>query len=199
MQNYNWRKAKMIEKKYKEQLYSMNPTLCDKGGIYFLIRTDENGFKYAYIGQSKDSVGVLTRLAQHMASHKQHIDNSLSKHKLYDAEKNPYGWKANAIYCNDSQLDKLEQKYIKKYADAGFQLRNVSLGGQGAGRDMIADTKPRKGYRDGLQQGKLSLARDLKHIIDLHLNISLKKPDNKVSQKAFKKFNALLDDSSYKK
>ena len=55
-------------------------------------------------------------------------------------------------------------------------------------------------YRQGIQQGKIALARELKHIIDTHLEVSIKpeKSNNKVSIKALEKFNNLLDEESYK-
>lgn len=197
MQNYNFRKAKAIENEYKKQLLKHNPSLKDEAGIYFITRTDEYSFKFGYIGQSCKNNGVLSRLAQHLCSHKQHIDNSLQKRKLYDKKDNPYGWKINAIYCSDEELDELEQKYIKQYADAGYQLLNVSLGGQGKGRNMINETKPAKGYHDGIAQGKKTLAKELKHIIDLHLDVTMKNPTNKVSQKQYQKFKDLLDSKNY--
>lgn len=174
----------------------LNPKLNDSGGIYFLLREDASGFKYAYIGQSKESNGILTRLAQHMAGYEQHIDRSLKKHKLY-SEDNPYGWRVEFLNFPDSQLDEKEQYYIKQYALAGYQLRNVSLGGQSSGRNMINDTKPAKGYRDGVKYGRISLAKELRHIIDLHLTVKLKdgKENNKVSQKALEKFWNLLKES----
>ena len=51
-----------------------------------------------------------------------------------------------------------------------------------------------KGYYDGLEQGKKNLARELSHIIDKHLVITLKdgKQNNKVSIKALEKFWMLL-------
>ena len=100
----------------------------------------------------------------------------------------------------DNQLDEKEQYYIKKYALAGYQLRNVSLGGQSSGRNMINDTKPAKGYRDGVEYGRRSLAKELRHIIDLHLTVRLKegKENNKVSQKALEKFWGLLKGSDGK-
>ncbi|MFQ9515365.1 MAG: hypothetical protein ACLRZ9_06015 [Eubacterium sp.] len=190
-------KAKAIERKNKELLLKVNPNLNDMGGIYFLLRQDEDGFKYAYIGQSKESAGILTRLAQHMVGYKQHIDLSIRKHGLY-GEDNPYGWKVEFLNFPDSELDEKEQYYIKKYALNGYQLRNVSLGGQGEGRNMINETKPAKGYRDGLAQGRKSLAKELKHIIDTHLTVSIRqdKQNNKVSIKAFEKFNNLLEEEN---
>ena len=196
MQNRNIAQAKAIERKNKERLLKLNPKLNDKGGIYFLLREDSNGFKYAYIGQSKESNGILTRLAQHLSSYNQHIDLSLKKHKLY-SDDNPYGWRVEFLNFPDSQLDEREQYYIKQYALAGYQLRNVSLGGQSSGRNMINDTKPAKGYRDGVRYGRISLAKELRHIIDLHLTVKLKegKENNKVSQKALEKFWDLLKGS----
>lgn len=193
--NYqNVKRAKAIERKNKERLLKVNSKLNDKGGIYFLLRTDEQGFKYAYIGQSRESNGILTRLAQHLAGYQQHIDRSLKKHKLYSKD-NPYGWRIEFLNFPDSELDEKEQYYIKQYALNGYQLRNVSLGGQGEGRNMINETKSAKGYRDGILQGRRQLARQLKHIIDMHLTVTIRqdKQNNKISVKALEKFYSLLE------
>lgn len=194
----NIARAKAIERKNKEKLLAVNPKLNDKGGIYFLFRQDAENFKYAYIGQTKESVGILTRLAQHLSGYKQHIDLSVKKHGLY-SEENPYGWRVEFLNFPDSELDEKEQYYIKQYALKGYQLRNVSLGGQGEGRNMINETKPSKGYRDGLSQGRKNLAKELSHIIDTHLQVTIKpgKEHNKVSIKALEKFNTLLDEKNY--
>lgn len=187
-------KAKMIEKENMKRLLKVNPKLNGKPGIYFLLRTDENGFKFAYIGQARKS--ILQRLASHLVGFSQHIDLSLRKHKLY-SEDNPYGWRVEFLNFPPRMLDEKEKEFIKKYADAGYQLRNVSVGGQGENRDagQIGERKSAKGYYDGLAQGRLNLARELSHIIDKHLIVSLKpeKSNNKVSQKALEKFNGLLE------
>lgn len=194
MKYQNIKQAKAIEYKNKKRLLEVNPKLNEKPGIYFLLRVDENGFKYAYIGQARTS--ILQRLASHLVGYQQHIDLSLKRHKLY-SEDNPYGWRVEFLNFPESQLDDKEKEYIKKYADAGYQLRNVSIGGQGSNRDagQIGERKQAKGYYDGLAQGRLNLARELRHIIDTHLIVSLKpeKMNNKVSQKALEKFNGLLE------
>lgn len=198
--NYqNIKQAKAIERKNKERLLKVNPKLNEKGGIYFLLRTDEQGFKYAYIGQSKSSAGILTRLAQHLAGYQQHIDLSLKKHGLY-SEDNPYGWRVEFLNFPDSELDEKEQYYIKQYALNGYQLRNKTAGGQGEGKQQIDEYRPQKGYRDGILQGKKTLARELSAIISKHLTVRLKdeKQGNKVSQKQLEKFNRLIDENSYK-
>ena len=190
----NIAKAKAIERENRRRLLKLNPELNDHGGIYFLTR-EADGFKYAYIGQSKESAGILTRLCQHLVGYQQHIDLSLRKHKLY-SDKNPTGWKVDFENYPDSKLDEAEQYYIKLYASKGYQLRNVSLGGQEEGRNMINDTKPSRGYRDGIAQGRKSMARDISNIIDKHLTVQLRedKSNNKISQKAFEKFKGLLEE-----
>lgn len=185
----NIAKAKAIEAENKKKWLALNPDLDDKSGIYFLTRTDENGFRYAYIGQA---VHILTRLAQHLVEY-QHIDLSLKKHGLY-SDDNPFGWKAGFLYFPASELDEQEQHYIKAYADYGYQLRNKTSGSQGEGKAKIDDYRPAKGYYDGIKQGKKSLAKELSHIAEKHLEIRLKpeKANNSVSQKQYEKFMDLL-------
>lgn len=193
----NIARAKAIEQENRKRLLKLNPELNDHGGIYFLTR-EEDGFKYAYIGQSKESAGILTRLCQHLVGYQQHIDLSLRKHKLF-SDDNPTGWKVGCKNYPDSKLDEMEKYYIKLYASKGYQLRNVSLGGQGEGRNMINNTKPARGYRDGMKQGQKNLVRELSHIIDTHLIVTLKpeKSRNKVSKRAFEKFKELIDERNY--
>lgn len=195
----NMRQIKAIEKQNKERLLKVNPKLNERSGIYFLLRTDENGFRFAYIGQA---VKILTRLASHMTGYEQHIDLSLRKHKLYDEQKNPHGWRVEFLNFPESELDEKEKYYIKLYADKGYQLRNVSLGGQGENRasGSIGERKAPKGYMQGIQQGKKVLARELSSIAEKHLKIEIRedKKNNKVSQKQFEKFKELMNEDSYK-
>lgn len=185
----NVAKAKAIEKKNRERILTVNPHMDEKSGIYFLTRTDEDGFRYAYIGQA---VNLLSRLSGHLKGY-QHIDLSIKSHGLYSTD-NIYGWKIGFLHYPVDKLDKWEQYWIKCYADKGYQLRNKTSGSQGEGKKQIADYKPPKGYRDGIQQGRINLARELANIADKHLFISLKpeKQNNSVSQKQFAKFMELL-------
>lgn len=194
-ENYqNIRKAKAIEQQNKQKLLAVNPKLDDESGIYFLTREDENGIKYAYIGQAKH---LLTRLAQHLSGY-QHIDLSLKKHGMF-SEGNVYGWKINFLHYPEDELDEHEQFWIKRYAKNGYQLRNKTAGGQGEGKKQISEYRPAKGYYDGITQGKRTLARELSHIMEKHLTVGLKpeKCGNKVSEKQLEKFNRLLDEKSY--
>lgn len=186
------RQAKAIESENRKRLLKINPKLNDRSGIYFLLREDENGFKFAYVGQAKS---VLQRLASHLAGYEQHIDLSLRKHKLY-SEDNPYGWRVEFLNFPESQLDEKEKYYIKLYADNGYQLRNVSIGGQGVNRDRgsIGERKAPKGYLQGIQQGRKNLAKELSSIAEKHLKIEIRddKKCNKISQKQYEKFMYLL-------
>lgn len=192
MSYQNIARAKAIEQENKKRLLKLNPKLNDKSGIYFLLREDENGFKFAYVGQA---VHILQRLASHLVGYEQHIDLSIRKHKLY-SEDNPYGWRVEFINFPESQLDEKEKYYIKLYADNGYQLRNVSIGGQGGNRDSgsIGERKAPKGYLQGIQQGRKNLARELSNIAEKHLKIEIRadKANNKVSQKQYEKFMDLL-------
>ena len=183
----NYRQIKAIEKKNKEKILALCPNADEGSGIYFFTRI-ENGFKYAYIGQAKH---LLTRLAQHLSGY-QHIDLSIKKHGLWELD-NPTGWKVNTLRCFENELDALEQKYIKEFADMGFQLRNKTLGGQGEGKSGLDNQKPSKGYHDGLKQGYKNAQKYVANLFEKHLNYSKKsdKP-NKNQEKALEKFEEFL-------
>jgi hypothetical protein len=191
-----FKQIKANEQANKRRLLELNQNLDEKSGIYVFTREDENGFKYAYIGQAKH---LLTRLAQHVAGYEQHIDKSIRKYGLY-SDSNIYGWKVGTLHFSEDDLNDMERKYIKMYADKGYQLRNKTAGGQDTGKSQIDDYKPNRTYREGVQQGKLALARDLRHIMDKHLTVELKaeKKANKTSQKQFEKFMWLLNEENYR-
>lgn len=192
MSYQNFRQIKAIEQKNKQRLLEVDPRLDDESGIYFLTREDEQGFRYAYIGQA---VHILTRLAQHLSGYDQHIDRSIKKHKLYSSD-NPYGWKVGCMHFSKDRLNEAEKFFVKKYADSGYQLRNKTSGSQGEGKSQIADYRPQKGYRDGIKQGRINLARELSSIAEKHLKIEIRddKKNNKISQRQFEKFKELLSE-----
>nr|DAJ92469.1 MAG TPA: intron associated endonuclease [Caudoviricetes sp.] len=190
MSKPNYRQIYAIEKKNREKLLAVNPKLDDGSGIYFLTRTDENGISYFYIGQA---LHLSQRMCSHLTGY-QHIDLSIKKRGFYSAD-NPYGWKLNVMHYPKSELDKWEQYWILEYTKKGYQCRyNKTAGGQGGGKEKINEFRPSKGYRDGIQQGKKVLARELSSIAEKHLIIRLKpeKEHNKVSQKQYEKFMDLL-------
>ena len=187
----NIARAKAIQRQNIQRLKKLNPDIDNKSGIYFLTRNEPQ----IYIGQARH---LDERLASHLSGYEQHIDRSLKVHGLY-SENNPYGYKVNFLHYPESKLDEMEQYYIQLYAEKGWSLKNKTAGSQGAGKVKIADFKPAKGYMDGLKQGRKNLAKELSHIIDTHLTVSLKegKENNKVSQRAFEKFKRLLEERSY--
>lgn len=186
---------KAIEKKNMERFLKANPKLNNGPGIYFLTRTDENSISYFYIGQAKH---ILSRLCSHAVGF-QHIDLSLKKRDLWSAD-NPYGWKVNFINYPTTKLDEMEQYWILEYTKKGYQCRyNKTAGGQGAGKEKINEFRPQKGYRDGIRQGKKTLAKEISHIIDTHLEVRIRdgKQHNRISIAALEKFKTLIDEETY--
>lgn len=191
MSKPNYKQIYAIQKQNEKRLLKLNPKLDEQSGIYFFIRKSEQNENEIYVGQS---VNILQRCVSHLSGYEQYIDKSLKAHKLYDAVKNPHGYKLEFLHFPREQLDEKEQYYIKLYSDKGWILKNKTSGSQGKGKEKIAEYKPSKGYRQGVEFGKKSLAKELKHIIDTHLTVTLKqgKETNKVSQRALEKFWELL-------
>lgn len=192
----NYYRAKLILESNKKRWLKLNPNLPDSAGIYILTRVDEAGLKYAYIGQAKH---ILTRLAQHLTQY-QHIDLSLKKHKLY-SENNPYGWKVDYCMTLEMELDEYERKFIREYAEKGYQLRNKTAGGQDVGKLGIDEIRASKGYHDGLKQGYQNCLRDIRVYFDKYLSFEIKKNKESLKKsgefkeiflKKFDEFGALL-------
>ena len=124
---------------------------------------------------------------------------SLKKHGFY-SEDNPYGWKLAFKTCPKSDLDEREVATIKSFADDGFQMYNITAGSQSAGKLVTGQYKPPKTYRQGIQAGKLSLARELSSIVEKYLKIELKDEckGKKVPERQFEKFKELMNEDSYK-
>jgi hypothetical protein len=189
MANKKWSGKQLYAKKVEAEkiLLKVCPKALHRSGIYFYLRDDTDG-KYGYIGKAKD---LCDRNIAHIMGYQQHIDISIKKRGFYSAD-NPSGWRLNVLYYPKEDLDRWERHWIALYKDSGFNLLNVESGGTD-GKEIIGERKPPKTYRDGLEQGRKSLARELKHIIDTHLEIKLRKEDNKISQKALAKFWELLE------
>lgn len=185
---YSFRQRKAIEQLYKKKWLQLEPQLNENSGIYILTRTDENGIKYAYVGQAKH---ILSRLAQHLLGY-QHIDLSLRKHGLW-AENNIYGWDIKEpIYCPEEILDDTERANILKYAGLGYQLRNKTAGGQGEGKSGIDDNKPAKGYYDGKKQGYKDCQEYIKGLAK-YLTFTAK--SGKIAERKEKEFRSFINDT----
>lgn len=193
MQKINYRKIYAMKNAREKRIKDICPTIPNESGIYAFFRTDEAGIKRSYVGQA---VNLCERCASHLGEY-DHIALSLKKHGFY-SKNNPYGWKLGYKICPKEELDEREISTIKAFADKGFQMYNITAGGQSAGKQVTGQYNQPKTYRQGIQQGKKSLARELSHIINTHLVVSLKpeKMNNKVSIRALEKFNDLLKENS---
>ena len=157
-------------------------------GIYLFERTDENGVTFFYCGQAKN---IFQRIVSHWNGY-QRIDISIRKRK-FKSDENPHGWEFCILeYCPVEKLDEREQYWILEQMRQGKQTYNVTYGSQTDGKQNIKEGKTPRGYWDGVSQGEKRLAQELKHIIDTHLVISLKKETN-TSHKALERFFTLLD------
>ena len=184
----NFRQIKAIEKANKQRLLKIDPTFTDDSGVYIFTR-EENGFKYAYVGQAKH---LLTRLAQHLSGY-QHIDLSIKKHGLWSVA-NPTGWDIITLKVCEKDLDETEQNLIKKYANAGWQMRNKTAGGQGDGKFEIAETKPKRNYHDGLKQGYAKAQKEVQKLFEKNLTFAINGKENKLKARAYEKFKEFINE-----
>ena len=184
----NYRQLYAIKKANKERILKVCPNCPETSGIYFLLR-EEGGFKFAYIGKAKT---LLSRLADHLQGYTQHIDRSLKKHGLWSDE-NPAGWRINFLEFPESELNEKERYYIQKYANAGYQLRNIESGGN-LGKTDIGERKPAKKYFDGVEQGKKNAQKLVANLFEKHLDFVPKKnPPTKLQERAMAKFKDFLE------
>ena len=187
----NYKKIYAMKKENEQRILKVCPNCPNTSGIYFLLR-EENGFKFGYIGKAKH---LLERLGSHLSGYKQIIDKSLKKHKLW-SEENPTGYKVHFLEFPEDVLNEKEQYYIRKYASAGYQLRNVESGGQ-LGKTDIGERKPPKTYTEGVVQGEKNMAKRIKHLFDLHLDFAPKRnPPTVNQQKALQKLQDIFDSIS---
>lgn len=187
MSGVNYKKVFASKDAATKTLKKVCPQMDNKSGIYFYLREDTDG-KYGYIGKAAD---LIDRNVSHITGYQQHIDISIKKRGFYSVD-NPSGWRLHFLHYPKADLDRWERHWIALYRKGNYKLYNVESGGT-EGKEIIGERKPPKTYRDGLAQGRKSLARELKHIIDTHLEIKLRKEENKISQKALAKFWELLE------
>ena len=184
----NYKQIYAIKKANEERILKVCPDCPNTSGIYFLLR-EEDGFKYAYIGQA---VKLRERLASHLSGY-QHIDLSIKKHGLW-SEENPTGYRVHFLEFAENMLDEMEQKYIKQYANAGYQMRNSTSGSQGVGKKGLDNQKQPRTYYEGLNNGYERARKEVSHLFELHLDYTAKKqPPTKMQEKALIKFKDFLE------
>ena len=178
-------KKKACEKRITDAFGNVPNT----SGLYVFLRIDENGIKYAYVGQAKH---LLSRVAEHLLGY-QHIDLSIKKHGLaYYGEKNQHGYRLLWIEAPENELDTQERRYISILAEMGYQLRNKTIGGQNKGKDGLDDNRPSKGYHDGLEQGRKNAINEIKVLFEKYLDYSIKGEPNKIKERKLKELEEIL-------
>ena len=109
------------------------------------------------------------------------------------SEENPTGWRVGFMEYAVEVLNEKEQYWIKRYANAGYQLRNVESGGQ-LGKTDIGERKPARKYFDGVEQGKKNTRRFIADLFSKHLDyVPKKQPPTKLQEKALQKFKDFLE------
>lgn len=188
----NYKQIYAIRKANEEKIRKLCPKVTENSGIYAFWRIDENGFKFAYVGQA---LHICQRLVDHMTGY-QHIDLSIKKHKLYDEETNPHGYHIELVEeCSQERLDERERFWIKRYADLGYQLRNKTLGGQDGEKSVLSEGKSTKSYRDGLAQGHKNTQKEIAKLFEKNLTYEINGKPNKNKQKAYDKFTDFLNEN----
>ena len=182
---------KMIEIK---DLYT---DIEQRPGIYVFYR-QERGFKFAYVGQS---VNCQNRVLQHLNGYEQHIDLSIRKHKLFDEENNPYGYKVAIIEyideCDELSdlLNKKEMAYCLQWANNGYQLRNTTSGSQDGDKFDINPRHDNRGYRQGVKDGEVKAKKFINKLLEKNLSFTIQGKTNKNKEKALQKLEAYLKNS----
>ena len=183
----NQKQRFVIEKKYREKVFEVCPSVTDESGIYIMTR-EEDGFKFCYVGQAKH---LCKRIVQHLMEYKQHVDKSLKKHKLY-SDTNKTGWKIGCLPFPIEKLDEMEQHYIRLYANNSYQMLNKTSGSQSTGKHGISENKPPKGYYDGVAHGEKKTQKKVKEYFDKYLDYKIKGDPNKIKERKFNEFTEFL-------
>ena len=193
----NYRQIFAIRKQNEKKILQLCPEAKQASGIYCFYRIDANNFRFSYIGQASQN-NLLSRCSSHLEGYQQHIDLSIRKYGLYDEEKNPYGYKLKVLcYCPPEECDEKEQFYIRQYAEDGWQLKNVEIGGK-SGKADLNERKVAKGYRDGLVQGRKNTQREIAKLFEKNLTYEINGKSNKNKEKAYDKFTAFLNENKVK-
>lgn len=177
-----------------EYLFAYDNKINETPGIYVFTRInpptkDGTQRKYAYIGQAKS---LVDRVAQHLLSFAQRIDISLKTRGMW-YKNNPYGWKIDVYYCNENELDQKEREFIAAAQEQGYELYNITSGGQDEGKEDINQRAAGKGYRDGLKVGYSNCLKEIKEYFDKYFQIDFmgdyRKKDGSVKEIYLRKYN----------
>ena len=187
---------------YKERLKLLNDNkkiikskclfITETSGIYMFWRNTEEKTTACYIGQAKN---LLKRTAEHLMGRKQHIDKSLYKRKWF-SEENRYGWHLVVLdKCSVEELDEKEKFYIEDYIKRGYELYNVTGGGQ---FDKAGDINERfevklKTYRNGKNKGAEKVREKIKTYFEKYLDVSIKGKPTKIKERKLEEFLKFIE------
>ena len=175
-----------------KQIILQHCKMPEESGIYMFHRYKEDGGYACYIGQAKN---LLKRTAEHLMGRKQHIDKSLYKRK-WISEENPYGWQLDLIsICPQEELDKLEKMWIDYFKNLGYELYNVTGGGQ---FDKAEDINARyevklKTYRNGKNKGAEKVREKIKTYFEKYLDVSIKGKPTKIKERKLEEFKKFIE------
>lgn len=180
----NYKQLFTIKNKNRQRILAVDNSLLEQSGIYAFTRQDENGLKFAYIGQA---VNLLDRVAQHLEQY-DHLGLSIKKRGLGGVG----GWTCFALeYADKCALDERERFYIKEYADKGYQLFNATTGGQDGEKEVIKQ-KPRKNYIDGLREGREKTIAEIVKLEQQRHEIKKDGTPTKIAIKANERFLEII-------
>ncbi len=181
----NYRQLFTKRKQAEERLKKLCPHITNDSGLYFYTRTEDDKI-YAYIGKAKH---LIDRNVDHLLGYKQRIDISIKKRGFL--KENGTGWLFYVRFVPEWKLDDEEQKTIKTYQNMGVELYNIESGGT-VGKTLINERKPAKTYKDGIEQGKKMIIKELQKMFEKNLIVGINGKSNKNKEKSLEKFKNFL-------
>lgn len=187
-----YNQVKAIQLKWEKKLKELFPEINHLPGIYVYYRQDGEYTKW-YVGQAKD---IIERTVSHLMGYSQHIDLSLKKRGFF-VDGKPDGWSFYFYNCALENLDEEEKATVRKMSEKPFSVSyNVTLGGQGEGKEDLNSTnrKSGKSYYDGVAYGEQKAKKYVKEMFDKYLDYSIKDKPNKIKERKLEEFENYLKD-----
>lgn len=94
-------------------------------------------------------------------------------------------------YCREA-LNEAERSTIKAYADAGYQLRNKTIGGQDGDKASLDGGAVRKGYREGVAKGYEKARKEVAKLFEKNLTAEINGKETANKRKALEKFKTFI-------
>lgn len=186
----DYKQVLAIKARQRQRILAECPTMRNTSGIYVWERRNESGYLCWYVGQS---VHLVDRSISHIQAH-DHLGLSVYKHGL--SHEKDGGWQLKIItYCDQTELNDLETKYIAEYMALPNSISyNVTSGSQGVGKHDINETqrKPPKGYYDGKAWQLRHDRQELAKLFNGKLKVVIDGKETAVKRRALEKFTAFI-------